>query len=79
MTTSHTTTPVPPCTLRLLLRNLSRAKPLFSSFPRRGSKRSSSCMYVAGGGVREQNTPAKSLLGSMTAVRGTVPAQGPEA
>lgn len=26
--------------------------------------------------MREQNTPAKSLLGSMTAVRGAVPAQG---
>ena len=29
--------------------------------------------------MREQNTAAKSWLGSMTAVRGAVPAQGPEA
>ena len=36
-------------------------------------------LYVGGDKVREQNTAAKSWLGSMTAVRGAVPAQGPEA
>lgn len=34
-------------------------------------------MYVGGGGVREQNTPAKSLLGSMTAVERGCPSPGP--
>lgn len=36
-------------------------------------------LYVGGDKVREQNTAAKSWLGRMTAVRGAVPAQGPEA
>lgn len=36
-------------------------------------------MYFEGGGIREQNALAKSLLGNMTGVREAVSAQGPEA
>lgn len=36
-------------------------------------------MYFGGGGMREQNALAKSLLGNSTGVREAVPAQGPEA
>jgi hypothetical protein len=36
-------------------------------------------MFFRGGGEKEQNALAKSLLGSMTGVRGAVPVQNPEA
>lgn len=36
-------------------------------------------MYFGGGGMREQNALAKSLLGNSTGVREAVPAQGLEA
>lgn len=73
----HCSTPVPPLTSGLPPRNLSRANSYFL-LPKTKLEEVE-LMYVGGGKVRKQNTPAKSLLGSMTAVRGAVPAQGPEA